>query len=416
MHDDIRVATPVRPTHNELTPKEATAATFKTPDEVAAHDFIAPLDLKPDQAAVEPKTASRSKFRLHRPTKKQTIIGSSILTAMILLSMALFLSTRHNRPVSYAVIKPKIAPKTIVAKPTTVPSSLTGLAVAPAVNGRPVTAVMIENTPQARPQSGLSQAGVVFEAIAEGGITRFMALYQDQEPSMIGPVRSARPYYLDWDLGFDAPYAHIGGSQAALADIPAWGVKNLDGLIDPGPYHRIASRQAPHNDYSSIPSLIALEASKGWTSSSFTGFPRKPDQPAKNPSVSQINFNPSYFSYASEFAYDNASNSYNRSEGGAAQTDANNNQQLSPKVVIGMIVPFSRGPLDTSGAYYSDYQVIGSGQAYVFQDGGLTIGQWSKTSPTSQIVFSTASGLPLKLNAGQTWITALASNSQINYK
>lgn len=416
MHDDIRVPTPVRPTRNELTPKETTAATFKTPDEVAAHDFMAPLHLKLGQTAVEPKKASRSKFRLHRPNKKQTIIISSILMGTILLGMALFISTRHNRPVSYGVIKPKIAPKKIVTKPITVSSNLTGLAVAPSVNSRPVTAVMIENTPQARPQSGLSQAGVVFEAIAEGGITRFMALFQDNEPTMIGPVRSARPYYLDWDLGFDAPYAHIGGSQAALADIPAWGVKDLNGLIDPGPYQRIASRQAPHNDYSSIPSLIGLEAKKGWNSSSFTSFPRKPDQPVKNPSVSQINFDPSYFTYASEFSYDNTSNSYKRSEGGAAQTDANNNQQLSPKVVIGMIVPLSNGPLDTSGAYYSNYQVVGSGQAYVFQDGGLTIGQWSKTSPTSQIAFTTASGQTLNLNAGQTWITALASNSQISYK
>ncbi|MCP5939883.1 DUF3048 domain-containing protein, partial [Klebsiella pneumoniae] len=88
----------------------------------------------------------------------------------------------------------------VVPKPTTVANTLTGLQVAPDVNQRPVTGVMIENSTDARPQSGLDQAGVVFEAIAEGGITRFLALFQDTQPDYVGPVRSSRPYYVQWAL------------------------------------------------------------------------------------------------------------------------------------------------------------------------------------------------------------------------
>ena len=95
--------------------------------------------------------------------------------------------------------------------------------------------------------------------------------------------------------------------------------------------------------------------------------------------------------------------------------DANTAAQISPKVVIAMIVPLNQGALDSTGAYYSDYNVIGSGQSYIFQDGIVSIGTWTKTTPTSQIAFTVAKGQTLKINAGQTWITALGGNNLLSY-
>ena len=184
-------------------------------------------------------------------------------------------------------------------------------------------------------------------------------------------------------------------------------------MVDPRAVIQVCP--APHNVYTSLSTLLELEASKGWTSSKFNGFPRKPDAPAKTPSVTSISFNPSYSAYEVQYSYNSANNSYERSVGGSPQIDANTNQQLSPKVVIGMVVPWSQGSLDSSDAYYSVYQVIGSGTAYVFQDGTVTVGQWTKTSPTAQISFTTQDGQVLRLDAGQTWITALGSTNQINY-
>jgi hypothetical protein len=317
------------------------------------------------------------------------------------------------------VVQPTLVVKKYVApKPVTVTSTLTGLPVAPSVNDRPVTAVMVENSTFARPQSGLDQAGVVFEALAEGGITRFMALYQDTQPNYIGPVRSARPYYIEWALGFDAVYTHDGGSPEALSDITSWNVKDLNEFYNSSAFEDITSREAPHDVYTSIAQLSQVEASDNYGRSNYTGFPRKKDSPSKTPNATTINLTFSSTDYNVEYNYVAATNSYQRSEGGAPHMELNSNGsqvQITPKVVVAMVLPYSYGALDSSGAYYSVYGVIGSGQVDVFQDGTVTIGTWAKTSNNSQITFTQANGQPLDLNAGQTWVEALASSQDITY-
>lgn len=418
MHDDIRVMPPLPNPDPKKTKVESTE--FKTPDQVAAHDDttidMSKLDTKPlhEHIAVTAKI-HKNRRKFWPPTKKQAIIGTSVAVVLIGFGVAAALAYSHHKPVVANIPKKKVVAAVVAPKSNTVASTLSGLPVSPSANARPITAVMIENTPAARPQSGLSQAGVVFEALTEGGISRFMALYQDQLPASVGPVRSVRPYFIDWALGFDAPIAHDGGSPQALAMFPTTGAKNLDEMTNPGPYTRSPARPSPHNLYGNLQALVNLEASKGWTSSSFVGWPRKKDQPSKNPNATNINFTLSYSTYNVQYAYNAATNSYNRSEGGAPQIDANTNKQLSPKVVIGMVIPWSQGALDTSDAYYSVYQTVGSGQAYVFQDGTLTIGTWKKSTENGPLSFETASGQPLDLNAGQTWITALASTQDLSY-
>jgi len=344
-----------------------------------------------------------------RLTKKQIIIGGTAFVLIFGGAVAFALSNHAAAPKSPPVVVVKQTPKPVITSP------LTGLPVSAADAKRPVTGVMIENSDFARPQSGLGQAGVVFEAIAEAGITRFLALFQEAQPNNIGPVRSVRPYFLQWDMGFDAPLAHVGGSPTALNDMKVWNAKDLNEFYYGSYFHRISSREAPHNMYTSMANLNAIERLRHWTASTFTGFQRKKDEPSKSPTATSINFNISSPDYYIHYAYDAKNNAYLRWEGGAVHTDANTHKQLEPKVVIGLVVPFSLGPLDSTGAYYSDYTTIGSGAAYVFQDGTLTIGKWSKASRTSPLEFLTTSGSPLKLNAGQTWITALGSTSYITY-
>ena len=202
---------------------------FRTPEEVASRDNSQPAHPQniPDSVTLkstQPK--HRSWFKRWPFSRKQTLIGTAVIVILLGIGLGWFwLHQPQPAPKPVAVLP---APKKIAPKITTVPSTLTGLPVAPSVNQRPVTGIMIENLPAARPQAGLSQAGVVFEALTEGGITRFLALFQDQLPNNVGPIRSVRPYFLDWDLGFDAPLAHVGGSPQALQEIPTLGVKNLD--------------------------------------------------------------------------------------------------------------------------------------------------------------------------------------------
>jgi hypothetical protein len=362
------------------------------------------------------KTSWKTNWKPHvdwPPTKKQLLIMGGVALLIITLSSTTWVLT--HRTISKAdevvTIHHKTEPKPVV--PKTVASTLSGLQVDPAVNLRPVTGVMIENSTDARPQSGLSQANVVFEAVAEGGVTRFLALFQDTAPDNIGPVRSARPYYIEWALGFDAGYAHVGGSPDGLADIKAWHVRDLDQFANSSSYHRISTREAPHNVYTSVSTLNQLEATKGYTSSKFTGFARKPEAPAKTPTVTSINLTLSGPVYNAHYDYVAATNSYNRSEGGSPQTDANTNAQISPKVVVAMVITESQGALDSSGAYYSNYNVVGSGPVDIFQDGTLTTGQWAKASDTSQITFTDAAGKPIALNPGQTWLTAITDPSKV---
>lgn len=297
-------------------------------------------------------------------------------------------------------------------KPTTEPSKLTGVEVAIELNKLPVTGIMIENSPDARPQSGLTDAGVVFEAIAEGGITRFLTLFQEAQPDYVGPVRSVRPYYLDWLGGFDAAVAHVGGSGEALDRIRNEGIKDLDQSFNSGSYQRISSRYAPHNVYTSLASLLSLSASKGYGTSNFTGFARKADLRITPATARLIDIAISGPLYNVHYDYHEASNTYNRVLAGQAHVDERSGIQIHPKVVIAIVLPYSIHPNGVNSAYGT----IGGGTAYIFQDGGVTAGTWSKGSGKDQIRFGDANGAPIGLNAGQTWITAVSATTNVTYQ
>jgi hypothetical protein len=358
------------------------------------------------------KTKLRHKLKGWRGwSRRRKII--LIILALILLGGAgtdLYWVLFHNDGNSSSTITKH---KKIV---TTVASPLTGMQVSPDLAKRPVTGIMIENSPDARPQSGIQDAGVIYEAIAEGGITRFMTLYQDATPQYIGPVRSLRPYYLDFAVPFDAGIAHVGGSPDALAQVRN-GLKDLDQFFNSDSYWRQNTRISPHNVYTSFALLDALNKSKGYTSSKPASFPRKKDAKLTTPTAKSIDLAISGYSYNVHYDYDATSNTYMRSEGGAAHmatTSAadNTGQQLHPKVVVALIMGYG---IDADGQH-SDYTTTGSGTVYVFQDGGVTQGTWSKAARTSQFTFTDASNNPVKFDAGQTWFTALSATSMVNYK
>lgn len=293
--------------------------------------------------------------------------------------------------------------------------NLSGVAVDSIVNQRPVTGVMIENSEDARPQSGMDQASIVFEAIAEGGITRFLTLYQENQPDYIGPVRSLRPYYLNWCMSFDCAIAHVGGSPEALQDVKDWGGKDLDQFANGGSYWRIDSRYAPHNVYTSTANLNALEAGKGFGAAQVTPFTRKKDAVVAMPNASSIDVNISSADFNSHYDWDAATNSYKRSQAGAPHTVVHadgSEVQLQPKVVVALMMSYGLEADD----HHSQYGAIGSGVAYIFQDGTVTQGTWTKTDAKTALTLTDAAGKPLALNAGQRWFVALPDTSHLTYQ
>ena len=362
-----------------------------------------------------PKPPKRSKFHFLDPRSKWSslrtrhkvivIFAALLVVAVGGLTARSLLSGESSPSIDISKNKKKVL---------TVPSPLTGTPVDPELAKRPVTAIMIENSPDARPQSGIADAGVIFEAIAEGGITRFITLYQEARPGYVGPVRSLRPYYIDWAASFDASIAHVGGSPEALAQIRNGG-KDLDQFFNAGSYWRESSRPAPHNVYTSFDKLDELNKSKGYTSSSFTAWPRKIDQKLAAPTAKTIDLAISSVAYNVHYDYDPAYNFYRRSEGGGAHISTSSASdktgvQLAPKVVIAMVMSYSI----VDGGGHSDYGVTGSGTVYIFQDGFVVQGTWSKTDRSSQIEFKDANGQPIKLNAGQTWFSAV-KDGQVKY-
>jgi hypothetical protein len=213
-------------------------------------------------------------------------------------------------------------------------------------------------------------------------------------------------------LGFDAPMAHVGGSPEALANVKAWGIKDIDQFYNSSGYHRTSNRAAPHNVYSSAENLNNLATQRGYAVSKFTSLLRKTEKPYKaetsdtRTAANIITMNISSASYNTRYEYDKSTNSYKRIMAGSPHMSvnaANEQNQITPKVVIALAMPYS---IQSDGKH-SVYGTIGSGQMYVFQDGTVTSGTWSKASSNEQFSFVDANGEPLALNPGQTWITAV---------
>lgn len=353
-----------------------------------------------------PKKRKSLKEWLRTRTPKQWVIigivAFVILAGLGIGAWAIWGRNDKTQPPAVTVQEPE-------PQPTTVASNLTGVQVDPSVNQRPVTAVMIENSPVSRPQSGLHEAGIVHEAIAEGGITRFMALYQDHETDYIGPVRSIRKPWLHWLLGYDGALAHVGGSAEALQLIRDWNVKDLDQFASPGAYWRIGERTAPHNVYTSIQRLRDVENQKGYGAAKFTSLQRKSENPAKPPKTSTINIDPSSANYAVRYQYDPGTNSYKRFLGGEPHVDERSGIHLSPKVVIAPVM--SQG----HNGIYTTYETLGSGKVFIFQDGLAYEGTWHKSANDAPFTFTDANNNPLRLNPGQTWFTVVGTSDRVTH-
>jgi hypothetical protein len=373
----------------------------------------------------------RTSFRLpafftKKPTKKHLLMVSGVAVGVLALGAGGLALFGPEAPAPNP--EPQVTSNYVPPEPTTTASALTGVEVDLETAKRPVTGVMIENSIDARPQAGLVDAGVVFEAIAEGGITRFLALFQESQPESIGPIRSARPYYVQWAAGFDAAYVHSGGSGEAIALIQKLGVKDLDHANNPNFFDRVNNRYAPHNVYTTMARLDELKNSKGFTSSEFTGFTRvkkadddkkQADTPAPTEptdattevpaetapanAATNLAFNISGPLYNTTYAYDATTKTYQRSMANQPHTDERSGKQITPKVVVALITSYSVHP----NGVHSVYGVVGTGKALVFQNGVVTEGIWKKESDKGPLLFETLSAQPLELEAGQTWITAI---------
>lgn len=351
---------------------------------------------------------SQHKQWVQKHHKLIIIIISVLALLAAIVSAFIFFNQKLSSPAQLEVVAETQETPKPKPEPIKYYSPLTGKLVTDlAATTQPVTGVMIENSPDARPQSGLKDSGVVFEAIAEGGITRFLVLYQQEKPQVVGPVRSLRLYDVDWLAAFDSSIAHVGGSLYALNEIRNGNYRDIDQFFNSGYYWRASDRYAPHNVYTSFQKLDALNAAKGYTASNFTGFSRIDGATSAIPDATNINITISSFLYNNSYVYDAITNTYARSQAGEAHIDRESGQ-ITPSVVIALKVDETTILQD---GWRESIATIGSGAAVIFQNGVAINATWTKTAQTSQIKFTDAVGADIPLVRGQTWITAVPNDA-----
>jgi hypothetical protein len=309
--------------------------------------------------------------------------------------------------------------------PVLVRAALTGRLVSPRDAAQHPIALMIDDAPRARPQSGFNAASVVWHAPAEGGTPRYMLIFQEQMPKDVGPVRSARYYFITWAAEWKAVYGHVGGSPQAQATLRAKGngqlVYNADQFRWGGTYYRrIRTRSAPHNVYSDAKSLRIM-ATKVGAKNTPLDEPLKavwrfrPDAPlAERPSGGIIRV--TYPLNEIEYRYDRATNTYLRGvTGQKKQIDPADGKQVAPKNVVIMMVSF--GPLnDGSNKHRLEARNVGSGKAWIATNGRTIVGTWKKTSLAGPTRFYDKDGKAVTLTAGQTFIQVMPLGSPVSIK
>ncbi|MDP3970765.1 MAG: DUF3048 domain-containing protein [bacterium] len=280
------------------------------------------------------------------------------------------------------------------------------------------TAIIVENLETIRPQSGLSQANLVYEALAEGGITRFMAVYATAEDiELIGPVRSARHYFVDWAEEYGGMFAHIGGSPQALGILGTTDyMTDLNQFGYPQYYFRDENLYAPHNLFSTseLQTFAIRDLGLSDESGDFESYLFKEESEVNSElaEASDITVEFSTSAYEAKWQYDESSNSYLRSNGGEPHIDKNNDEQLVAKNIVIQKVETQLLESDTGRI---DIVTMGGGDALLFQDGTVQEGRWIKSERGDRTKFIDLDDNEFEFNPGTTWIEVVPIEKEVTY-
>lgn len=271
--------------------------------------------------------------------------------------------------------------------------------------------VVIENSKEARPQSGLADADIVFETSAEGGIPRMIALYQKNSPEKIGPVRSARPYFLDISREYNLAFAHCGTSSEAEELIKKNHLMTLNEFAFAGSYWRDKTRKAPHNLYTSSDNIRDLIQSKDYD----------------HPTMVNMKFDKSYWEntdlkevkdfslkvtkkYTADYSFKD--NKYYKAMNSEPAMNKDDNRQLA---VSNIVIQVTTIKLQEDGIHLS-IPLTGKGYGYVISNGKLTRMAWIKETANSRTILKDESGNDIPLSPGNTWWHIVDKSAELRIK
>lgn len=269
--------------------------------------------------------------------------------------------------------------------------------------------VIIENTPAARPQSGLINAEIVYEIMTEARITRFMAVFNDKEIKVAGPVRSLRHYYLDLVKEWNTLIAHYGASRFARDEYNRdSSIKRADGMVRTKSFWRDSSRKAPHNAYVNVEELrneIKTKPNK---------FSNKFDEGYEYTGQKYSSVTLSYNSFTvNKYVYDSKLGTHLRYINDNPHTDRESGNQIKVKNVI---VQYAKHSSMNTKEGHIDVELTGSGKAQYFINGTTFTGTWKKESKTSPTLFYDENNKQITLQPGNTWIQVVPLDFKLDVK
>ncbi len=275
-------------------------------------------------------------------------------------------------------------------------------------------AVMINNHRKAMPQSGIEDADIIYESLAEGGISRLVAIFKDFDSKKIGPVRSARHYFIEFAFDHDALYVHYGQSPQAGAAFRDWDVAHLNGLsyLDTIMCFQDPKRRRPHSTFTSYKGLKAGLKSKKYRDKVEENFPSKLEfndefVEIEGSQAKKVNLDFSRYQKA-WFEYDEKAKQYARFQFKDKQIDAVSGNQLMTDNIIIQLVDMWNIKGDKEGRI--DMKLIGSGKGYYVAGGEYIPIKWEKKAHRKPTKYFLEDGKPLKINPGKTWIEVYPSN------
>ena len=274
-------------------------------------------------------------------------------------------------------------------------------------------AIMVENQADARPQTGLTQADVVYEALAEGGITRFIALYLSGDAPVVGPVRSLRHYFAFMAADYGADVVHIGASPEGFTWRDAMHMGHLDESAgDPGVW-RVRTRPPPHNAYTDTAADRGFLRNRGWQRNHSWGpllFSDNAPRGEEAANSISLRFRP--WAYRVDYTWDAAQNRYLRSMEGGPHRDAASGERIAPATVV---VQFAEvDPIPNDEKLRLDVDLVGaSGDLLVFSNATRREGTWSKGAPTDTTLWLDTAGEPMVIPPGPVWVEIMPLDSPV---
>jgi len=307
---------------------------------------------------------------------------------------------------------------------------LSGLEISDTVLDSRPFAIMVENTPDARPQSGLIYADIIFEVVDEYGVTRYVVVYSSHDAEIVGPVRSARIYYAEIARSFDPVYSFWGTYTEAYKAIENLGLDVLTPLGDQSGISSIVANSSSgwrdwnrsniqeHTAFMSTTGLKEEAESLGYSlegGQSSLRFKVDADTTNRgNTSNIDINFSDQN-AYEASFEYNKDENVYYKYVGGSKHTDYETGQQIAVNNVIVMITNIE-GPIDV--AQHMAVRTTGTsdiGKALFFMDGNVVEGTWERTSAFDPFVYRDGKGRIMLFNRGSTWVAMVQNTGRLTY-